>query len=409
MTRRGPGALAPLWLGLALCACEQADPNVTYHYAEYAGVAFPDRRPKVEVPAAGMGVVTDSRSDTISLIDLGTGQRFAVYPVGREPITLDGPHHVAVDAAHGFLYIALSYPVLAGSVGPHATHGSSTVSGWAQKLSLSDLSVVGQVQVDANPGEISLAEDGSRVVVSHFDLKKALDNPSDPVAARSNLVVIDPSTMVPVGSPAGKRIPVCIAAHGMALSRPKGDVAYVACYGEDGLGVVDLTTGEVEVIPVGPSPSIGNPTYGPYALVLSPDQKTVAVSTTTAKDVRFYDVATKTFDESRTVKTVGTPYFVAWTPDSQRIYIPTQKPDAVVEVDLANGNQELLYRDLTGECDNPHVADLSSGPDLFVVCEGDQTAPGKVVRLGVADLGTLSVAPAGVYPDAFVRVPGGAK
>ncbi len=32
-----------------------------------------------------MGVVSDSLSDTISLISLATGQRFGVHPVGRDP------------------------------------------------------------------------------------------------------------------------------------------------------------------------------------------------------------------------------------------------------------------------------------------------------------------------------------
>jgi hypothetical protein len=38
-------------------------------------------------------------------------------------VTIDGPHHVSVDAAGGALYVALSYPVLAGESGPHTSHG----------------------------------------------------------------------------------------------------------------------------------------------------------------------------------------------------------------------------------------------------------------------------------------------
>ena len=79
-----------------------------------------------------------------------------------------------------------------------------------------------KVRVDANPGDIVLSEDGKRLVVSHFDLQRAIENPGDLAAARSTLAVIDPDTMALSGSPAPTRIPLCIAAHGVVLSRPDG-------------------------------------------------------------------------------------------------------------------------------------------------------------------------------------------
>src|SRR5690242_8868052 len=82
----------------ALTSCSAPDPIIETHYGAYEGEAYPDRRPKIEVPEGGMGVVTDSRSDTISLISLATGERFGVLPVGRDPVTIDGPHHAAIDA-----------------------------------------------------------------------------------------------------------------------------------------------------------------------------------------------------------------------------------------------------------------------------------------------------------------------
>jgi DNA-binding beta-propeller fold protein YncE len=409
--KRARSCAALLAAAAALPACTQADPTTEHQYSPYEGEAYPNRREEIAVPPGGMGVVSDSRSDTLSLIDLATGERFGAYPIGRDPVTIDGPHHVAVDVAGGAAYVALSYPVLTGATGPHASHGSSTVSGYAQKLALDDMRVLGQVRVDPNPGDIVLSEDGKRLVVSHFDLQRALDNPGDLDAARSTLAVIDPSTMAPSGSPDPVRIPLCIAAHGLAVSRPDGARAFAACYGEDVLAIADLTdpSAPVKRIPVGPSPSIGNPTYGPYALVMSPDQKTIAISSTVSKDVRFFDVETETFDEARTINTIGAPFFVAWTADGARLYIPTQQPDALILVDLAQDNAELAYRDLGGACDKPHVADLSGSDALFVVCEGDQTTtPGDVMKLDPVTLDTITTTKAGLYPDAFVRVAGGA-
>jgi DNA-binding beta-propeller fold protein YncE len=409
---KSAGTAATIALALFVDAgCNALDPTIEHRYDPYKGAAYPDQRAQVVVPPAGMALVTDSRSDTLSLVDLGTGKRFASYPIGREPVTIDGPHHVAADPARGAAYVALSYPVIAGATGPHASHGSSLISGYVQKLSLDTMRPLGQVQIDANPGDIVLSQDGKRLVVTHFDLQRALKNPGNIDAARSALAVLDPDQILPSGSPDPLRIPLCIAAHGVTLSRPDGARAYAACYGEDVLAVADLSNPEAPVkrIPLGPNASVGNPTYGPYAAVMSPDGKTIAVSSTVSKDVRFFDVASETFDAALTIKTQGAPYFVAWTDDSAHLYIPTQQPDALKLVDVTQGNTELGFLDLTSDCPNPHVADVAGGKALFVVCEGDQTTPGDVLMLEPLTLKTVASTKVGVYPDAFVRIAGGAQ
>src|SRR6185503_14607991 len=100
-------------------------------------------------------------------------------------------------------------------------------------------------------------------------------------------------------------------------------------------------------------------------------------------------------------------YFVAWTADSKRLYIPTQLPDAVSLVDVTQANKELAFRDLNGACEKPHVVALNADKALFVVCEGDQVGPGDVLMLDPVSLSTSASTKVGVYPDAFVRVGGG--
>jgi DNA-binding beta-propeller fold protein YncE len=411
--------LRPLGQRLAISAlaaamsasCADPDPIIEHRYGPYEGQAYPDRRPRIAVPPGGMGVVSDSRSDTLSLLDLTTGERFGVYPVGRDPVTIDGPHHLAIDVPGRAVYLALSYPVLAGATGPHASHGGSSTPGYVQKLSLDDMSVLGQTRIDPNPGDIVMSDDGKRLVASHFDLKRALDNPRDLAKARSALALLDPATIALTGSPAPVRIPVCIAAHGIALSRPDAARAYVACYGEDALAIVDLTDPKAtpKLVPIGPGATIANPSYGPYAAVMSPDQKTIAVSNTVSKDVRFFDVASETFDEARTIPLRGAPYFVAWTPDGKRLYVPIQAPDTLSLIDVEHANTEIATRDLSGACDKPHVVNLA-GDALFVVCEGDQTkTPGNVLKLDPATLETITSTVVGLYPDAFVHVAAGAQ
>lgn len=407
LTRLTRLALLPI---LAAAGCSDPEPILRYTYDPYEGEAYGGERPKISIPAGGMGVVTDSRSDTISLIDLAAGQRFATYPVGREPVTIDGPHHVAVDAAAGAVYVALSYPAIAGASGPHAAHGASIVPGYAQKLALDDLRVLGQVRVETNPGDIVISADGKRLVTSHFDLQRALDNPGNIEAARASIAVIDPTAMLPVGSPDPTFIKACVAPHAVVLSKPDGATAYVACYGEDALAIVDLTDPQAEVVrvDVGGDPGVGTPNYGPYAAVMSPDGKTIAVSNTESKDVRFFDVATRAFDPDKTIKTLGgAPYFVAWSADSARLYIPTQQPDTLLIADPKAGAVLSSRTFEAGACDKPHLGELydhAGDAALFVVCEGDQVAPGRVLKLDPVTLETMESTEVGAYPDALVQV-----
>lgn len=399
---RSMGALA-VALGLLAGGCAETS------YEPYEGEAWPNRRAPLSVPAGGLGFVTDSRSDTVSLIDLGTGALVGQYPVGRDPVTLDGPHHVAVDAAAGFVYVALSYPVIAGTTGPHASHGSSLLPGYAQKLRLSDMRVVGQVRIDSNPGEIVLSQDGKRLLTSHFDLARALENPTDIEAARATIALIDPATIGVAGASPPTFIPTCIAPHGMALSPPSASKAFVACYGEDVLAVVDLDDpdAEVERVPLGPEAAPFNPSYGPYAVTMSPDGSTLAVGNTVSKDVRFFDVATETFDGDRVLRTAGVPFFAAWSGDGTLLYVPLQAPDGLLLVDLAQDGAELAYRSFDADtCVRPHVAHLEDAATLFLVCEGDGVGLGTVLMLDASTLETQTATEVGVYPDAIARLGG---
>lgn len=391
---------------VALPACGEAP--IEYRYDPYVGDAFPDRRTPVAVPPGGLGIVTNSFSDTLSLLDLGTGQEIRKVPVGRDPVGLDGPHHVTVDPAGGFVYIGLSYPVVA-TGGPHASHGSSQQSGYVQKIALDDFRILGQARVDPNPGEIVASDDGKRVVLSHFDLQRAIQNAGNLEKSRATIALVDPTKVFPTGSEDPVRITTCIAPHGMALSRPDGARAYVACYGEDVVAVVDLDKREVvSRVPVDASsgPSLGDPKVGPYSAILSADGNWVALGNTVSKDVRFFDVQNNVVDESKTITNlIGAPFFPAFSSDGNRLWIPTQSPDALVLVDLQNGGAELTRRDFSaGECKWPHVVERLDDTRITLICEGDHTAQGKVLVLDAATLETKSEATVGVYPDGIAKV-----
>lgn len=397
-------------LGLSVLGCKrtETEEQILHVYDPYAGEpVYPNRRPTFELPAGDVGLVSNNGSDTLSVLDLVNGKVLGSAPVGRNPVDIDGPHHVAWDRAAGFAYVALAYPVPSIVPGPHAAHGSSQRDGFVQKLSLDDLRILGEVRVDRNPGDIVLSDDGKRIAVSHFDLAKALAPDTALEDRRATLAVIDPTKVLPVGSPDATRITTCVAPHGVALSRPDGARAYVACYGEDSIAVVDLTkpSAPVTLVPVGTSPSnVGQPKYGPYAAVMSPTGNVLAVSNTESKDVRFFDTGSASM-KSLVITTMGAPYFAAWSSDEQHLFIPTQGPDMILMADAVTGNV-IASRTFDGQtCKLPHEAVLGSdGSTLYVVCEGDHTAPSNVLVLDPLTLSTKATLPVGVYPDRLAIV-----
>lgn len=390
-------------LAVIIAGCTAEEPIVVYEYDAYTGDAFPNRRTPLVIPASGVLFVTNSYSDTISVLDAASAEVLGTYPVGRDPVSLDGPHHVVVSEATNALYLGLSYPAEDTGQGPHAAHGSSVKPGFAQKLALSDLSILGQVRIDNNPGEIVISANGKHVFTSHFDLARAVKNPTDINAARATIAVIDPSTMALVDSPAPKRITTCVAPHGMVLSEPDGATAYVACYGEDAIAVVDVNAGTVERIPVATNVTgFGNPMYGPYSLMPSPNGEVIAMGNTVSKDVRFFDKTTKQMLLSQTLSAVGAPYFPAWSADGAQLVIPLQSPDGIVIIDVAT-RQEVEYRPFAAdECKLPHIVTRLPDGTYAVTCEGDHVGPGKVLWLDPMTLETIHSRDVGVYPDALV-------
>ena len=380
---------APLLL-LALAGCTRTpvdDP--------FVGNAFPDTRRAVVLPS-DFALVPSSGSDRLTLIDLGSSRKAASVPIGR-PVLLDGPHQVAVDLDRKIAFVLEAYPETLESAGNHA-HGSSQRDGWVQGISLGTLAPVSEVRVDPNPGEIALSEDGKRLVVTHFDLA-ASNKPALAIEARrSTLAVIDPAEMKPFGTPEPDKLLVCAAPHGLALSRPHGDVAFVACYGEDAIAIVNLASPHEPVvrIPMGARPNeSGQPLYGPYGIALSPDGTRIAASMRLSKQMLFVDVAGQKRDD-RSITTIGEPYVPAWSSDGKRLFVPTRNVDAISVVDVQTGDAIARRVFEADTCIAPVEAVM--GESLFVVCEGDGKRAGAVVRLDPTTLETKGRVEVGLFP-----------
>jgi DNA-binding beta-propeller fold protein YncE len=362
----------------------------------YEGTAFPDRREAFSLPEGDVGITSDNGSDSATLLDLKGFKVLASEPIGVDPVGLDGPHHVAVSRKLNAAFVALSYPAPPIAPGPHAAHGASQRPGLVERLTLENLAPNVTRSVETNPGDIVLSEDSARLVVTHFDLLRAARE-TELAKQRADLALLDPRAI----DSTPLFIRTCVAPHGVALSRPNGAWAFVACYGEDALAVVNLDdpSAEVELVKIGHAGDPSRPAFGPYAAILSNDGSSVAVSNTESSDVRIFDVPARSFAEI-VIVTPGKPYFTAWSETDQRLYIPTQNPDALIVVDPATARIKATRTFAKEECLLPHEVVFGSDPaTLFVVCEGDHESSSLVLAVDADTLETKAVMPVGIYPD----------
>ncbi len=390
--------------GTCLASCASDDSSGSRVFDRYDGpTPYPSTRPKLVRPDGDFAMVPSSAADTLTLIDLGSGKSIGTAPLGRNPVVVDGPHQFVADQARGVGYAVLSYPGSAANAGQHS-HGASNVPGWVQVVALDDFRAVGELRVDPNPGEIALSDDGQRLVVTHFDLTAAANAQASIEARRASLAVVDPRTILAFGTPEPDKLLVCVAPHGVTLSRPDGARAFVACYGEDVVAIVDLvdTNAPVVRVPVSasvtPDPPVGPPAFGPYAVSLAPSGARLAVSNRDAKELRFLDVAQQKM-EPLVVSLFGSPYFSAWSADGKLVFVPTQGVDALAVVDAVSGVVLRTKVFDAATCAQPLEAIVTADPAVvFVVCEGRASVPGAVLTVDTSTLEVRARSAVGMSP-----------
>lgn len=355
----------------------------------------------VGIAAPRAAYVTDNGSDTITVFDRD-GDRVVHVAVDLDPKRHEAPHHLALDGAHGRLFVALAFPDApaesANKKDPHAGHGNAEAHGELARLDLARVAVNDAREVDENPGDVVLSHDRSRVLVTHFDMKRAMNvaaagGPTSKMFA--SLQVWDASSMALVGAR-----PLCVAPHGVTTTRDD-KTAFVACYGSDELAVVDLTQPSLPTTryPLGASPGApGVPTYGPYSATLSPDERIVVVASLEGMDLRVFDRERKQFVAEQAVP-LGARAFMPAFVGPHDVLVPLQGPDGIARVDLERG--AVSARASTADtCRAPHVVRVAKDGRAYVVCEGDHVTPGAVVQIDTQTLAIQKRWETGVYPDA---------
>lgn len=355
----------------------------------------------IATPPARAGYVTNNGSDSLSVVELdGTG--VVNVPVDLDPDAHEAPHHLAIDAASKNVFVALAFPPEAkkdAKKDPHSTHGNASDVGKLARLDLGTLAVRESHDVDENPGDVVLTHDKKRVLVTHFDMKRAMDvaarGGGSPSTMFAHLVVFDAKDMKRLGSRA-----ICVAPHGMTITRDD-KTAYVACYGSDELAIVDLASDGFPTsrIPLGARQGVpGVPSFGPYSATLSPDEKQVIVADLEGNDIRVLDRETKRFLPDKGVPLAAKAFMPSFV-DDHTLLVPMQSPDGLARIDLDKVKIERRASFPKDTCSLPHVVRVAKDGRAYLVCEGDHRAPGTVVEVDPTTLEVKKKWTVGVYPD----------
>jgi DNA-binding beta-propeller fold protein YncE len=353
----------------------------------------------IRTPTARAAYVTNNGSDTISVLDRD-GDEVTTVRLDLDPDAHEAPHHLAVDAASSSVFVALAFPPEPSkkkTKDPHASHGNAEGLGKVLRLDLPGLSGRAARWVDENPGDVVLTHDRKRVLVTHFDMKRAMDvaarGGGSPATMFASLVVLDASTLERIASRA-----VCVAPHGVAVTRD-GTTAFVACYGSDELAAVDLTSKTLAVArhPLGTAQGVpGVPRYGPYSATLLADESKVVVADLEGQDVRLFDRKEKRFEAAIPLAAKA---FMPAIAKNGTMLVPLQAPDGLARVDLASSKVTARTTYPKDHCTLPHVVRVAKDGRVYLVCEGDHQAPGSVLEIDADTLVEKRRWVVGVYPD----------
>lgn len=362
----------------------------------------PPPKPKnapVPIASSHAAYVTNNGSDTLTVLDRDGDATFDVS-VDVDRSAHDAPHHLAIDAPRGFVFVALAYPPDPATVaqGKHGVHGGSGSLGQLVRLDVATLTVDETRAVAENPGDVVLTHDRSRVLVTHFDMKRAMDEARAGKTGASlfaTLQVWDGTTMTKVAERA-----ICAAPHAVVTTKDD-HTAYVACYGSDELVVVDLTQNSLPVShhPLGAAPGVlGAPRYGPYSVALSPDETIAIVASTESNELRVFDVKERRFVDERTMA-LGAKVMMPAFAGNDVALLPLAGPDGLARVDVRRSQVQARVAFDAATCEAPHVVRVATDGRTYVVCEGNKKDPGGVLEVDPTTLAVKRRWKVGVYPD----------
>jgi YVTN family beta-propeller protein len=366
-------------------------------FAPYEGSAYPNRRPTFEQDGRLLGYVANSRSDAISVIDLDGMTNLGNVPVGRDPVDIDGPRHIALDDDAGVAYVALSYPL--DKPGAHDALDGVVAErpGYLLALDLADLKPIGDQRLGANLEDLVLSSDRNVLVASHYDALRSRRE-TELEDRRTTVDFVHPAAGLLDQSAQIRRLKVCVTPSTI-VSRSDGTRAYVACTGEDSIAVLNTEdsndTSVIARVPAGPLA-----VNQPYGLVANPTEERLAVSNKVARMVVVLSMTDEP-EQLTSIQLTGVPQFVGWISDTEFI-VPAQDTieynfAVLVDTESASIVREATYpREV---CGAPREVRKSTDGRVFMLCEESGYNAAALVQLDPTTLEVLGRVDLGFAPD----------
>lgn len=296
------------------------------------------------VDAQPFAYISNSGSNSVSVIDLASNTVKAIVPVGTLPFG------VAANAAGTRVYVS--------------NNGSNTVS----VIDTATNTVTATISVGDGPRGVAVHPNGSRVYVANFN-----SGTLSVIDATNNSVV----DIVPVLSPYGVDV------------HPNGTIVYVASLGGGGISVIDTDTNTLSTtIPISGCP---------FGLALNPSGSALYVAQGCVNGLPV--ISTASNSQVATIPTVDGRFAVGVNPSGSRVYVTNDgngRPDIMV---INGGTNTLITRVALPEGSANGVAVHPDGTRFYVADEAQ-----NVLRVFDAESNTeIASIPVGSRPIAFGR------
>lgn len=297
------------WLLLMLaCACSRTESKGTPHTTQApSGTASAARaEPELDVHGRTLVLVSNEAGNTVAVIDGTTDELLTTIPVGRRPRGM----RLSTDRRR--LYVALSGSARGGpGVDESKLPPPDRKADGIGSVDLLHLRLSGVLPSGPDPESFDILPDGKTLIASNED------------SATASILDI-------AGQHPQKAVPVGREPEGLTIS-PDGRFAYVACEGDDRVDVLDI---ERRVRTAGIQTA-----ERPRAVLFTKDGKLAYVSTEVGATVEVIDakkhvrVASIALSGAAEDTTKPRPMGLALSPDERTLYVTTGRAGGIAVVD----------------------------------------------------------------------------
>lgn len=324
-------------------------------------------------PVSEKFFLTNQASDLVAVVNANSRLVTRLIPVGGRSSQLDAPHYITLSHDNRYFFVSMIQ------------------EGYLEKYETGvdyPFSRAGRTQAGLNPAHIEISPDDQTGYVTNFDasgtertVRKFSTNPMQIVDTISNVRMTAP--------------------HGMAL-RSDGSILFVAS--QIGEYLFRITTADFEIessVPVDPSvPPTGNGTglYGPYQIVISPDNSKLFVSLREGNSVAVFDA--QSLDRLRVIPVGTKPLLMNFTNNGQYLFVCNRNSNTVTVIDASSLSVISTIENVGVQ---PHGVDFTTdGSYAIIACETQSGFDGHHPQTGSFKTGVCRV----IKVNGFTLEPG---